>query len=284
VTENEGIGDVEYITYPQGADRELLESFRQRASDERRRRFREEHEQFLSNAQRREQGLRALVDLLPLNPDEVEEAIAEQRDAAHDLARRAEPPPVEPPSGHNPARYAPYDGTWSAIAHDGVVAPPTLYGPSATGGLISASMGTVIAGSSTAITSVGFWHYAQHDAVLHVSASAQTWAFFLTYAFLYGAVDNYAALRLYIEEHAENLNIYQAITGIYSGKGILEFDPDEINEYVNVALALPVRANTWYSIWVDAKQACRAVGYAGASSDCRPIVGPVAYIDDIPIP
>jgi|SRR2546421_1951409 len=267
--------------FPSGFDQQALEKLQQSGVAERDRRFRAAHQDFLEKAKREEQGLSLITGSLGMKSQNVEHAMAAKRKETQALVRQAQPTPFKPPKGHNPVRYAPFDSPYSAIDCGGIT-ECTLRGPNTETGEIGADLDSFNAGGASAVASVGFWYYSQQEGTLYITAQAWIWGVGHIFSGLFGYASAYCGLRAYIEEYTDSgLNVYTSITDIYNNSSALAFDITNF-DWVSrtVSIAVPTRANTWYTIWTDDVQSVYASGIADAVSNFDMYVGPVAYFTE----
>jgi len=270
------VTDNEQTRYPRGADQQLLESEHRRAIEEHERRFREDHEAFLRNSELKAQALNPVIDLLGATREEVESAVAEQYRANRDLVRRIQLPPFEPPTGHNPTRYPPYDFSWSGINCGGIDACQ-LYGPNAATGEVGADLFTSTAGGASSGAYVGDWFYSQSEDTW--AASVQAYVYGVGYiAAAFGYASAYAGLQLFIRDHSTG-DVYVTTTDIYNKSAdVFGFDVTQFNGQTYTAFrSIPVHANAWYEVWGGAVQHAYAGGAAAdALSSFGMWISPIA--------
>jgi hypothetical protein len=265
---------LDYIAFPKGFDRRLIEQLLPKALSERERRFNEANEALRKQSEAHAQYLDPSLD-----PKELQRKLAEERKKLTEQFRDRKPPPFQPFRAHNPAYYAPFDATFSAT-DDGTVG--SLHGPDATTGEVGANL-IDESGPTSSVVSVGVWHYAQAESTLYVTIQASVFGQAFTWApFDVSSAFAYAGLRVYIEQfNLESLGLERVITattdiyesgflGAYS-RGINDWD----NRTVTIAIP-PVASDSLYLIWADAVQQI-STNIGGALSDFIMHIGPISH-------
>ena len=263
--------------FPQGADHEMLRSFQRRSALDRERQFMDEHDSYIRKAKQAEQGLTPIADLSGIKRDEAAKVLVERRKQMQEFLRQQVPTSVEPLTGHNPAKYAPYPLTWSAINCGGITYC-TLRGPNGSSGEEGADLAIFNGGGASSVASVGFWYYAQEAGTLYISVQALVWGWGYVFSGLFGYANAYCGLRAYVEQYSSPFKVYTATTGIYDNGGVLVVDATNFNWVTRSAsLAVPLVPQTWYAIWADDVQHAYAGGLADSVSNFDFYVGPIYY-------
>lgn len=265
--------------FPKGFDLETLKQMQNQGAALRQQRFNEAHKNHLEQAALKAQGLTAVVEQFGAKSDVVEKAAAERRQAMQNQLLTAKPTPFKPVQGHNPARYAPFDFSWDSINCGGITAC-SLYGPNAETGEAGADLAIFNGGGSSAEVCNGFWYYSQHEGTLYVDVQAWVWGRGYIFSGLFGYAQAYAGLSTYVEEYVDGVQTgyHKNRADIYNHSGILAFDITTFDWVVkNVAISVPVRANTWYAIWGCLEQNAYAGGIADAVSNFDMYLAPVVY-------
>jgi hypothetical protein len=263
------------ITFPEGANQSLLRQRSKKALAERERRHKQAHQSLLHR-------VKLLAKHQPgLNRKDVKNALAEQRRLLQRLYPREEPPPFKPLKGHNPARFVPFDMAWSSLEPAG---SGTLVGPDTATGLIGAHLELEEGGAVSAISSVGFWHFAPIAATLYITVQASVTGRAWT---LSG--ETYAGLQVYVEEYSPDLPVFAAKTDLFRSSvsaagGIIGEDfpvvvlvrsASGFESWTSrtVSIAVPLRPDTWYAIWADAVHYVGGIGV----SDFDMVAGPITF-------
>lgn len=269
------------------ADVKVLRSLKRRFLAERKRRLAQEHKNFLQAASL---SAKALATIKKSDRVELVRKWELTRRTTRNLAAQARRPAFRPLSGHNPARYAPFDFTLSGSEGQGSV---TFYGPSASSGEIGAIVNGRERGGASAFVSVALWYYAGAGArpllspgTLLLSAQATvggaaevgsyvgTLPTTSTNPDTFGTLSfgmAYAGLKAYV------VSAYGLQTGTADITGGTMSAPGQTTfmnwEARTVMVATPLKPETWYLIIVEA--VISAANWA--SADFRMFVGPVAY-------
>jgi len=267
------------ISYPPSADKKLLKPFEKQHREERVRRFKKEHETFISNAKKSAKSAETLLQHLGIsheNRGQIEKYLKEISDKRRRSKRPR--PSVKALQSHNIARYAPFDFPilhhyWSgACAYN-------LNGPDARTGAIGAGNATYAGGGITTQSGVGFWYWASRQLTLQVTAQVSAYAQGEVVA-LFGYVQSYIGLRASIIQWTNPRAQASADMPIYDRSGVITFDmrPGQGGEIFTAPVAMPVLAGNWYYILVESIQ--RAYSVVGITeSTFYGGVGPVIFAE-----
>jgi hypothetical protein len=264
------------VVFPPYSDVKFLKSLHKKATQEREKKAREDHQAFLRDSRMKERAMAPLVKQLGLSRDDMERTFDEERKQQQALAK-AKPPPPPVITGHNPVRFAPFDMPWSYASWGGI-SVAFLRGPNAASGEIGADMGIFNGGGASTVASVGFWYYGQQEGTLYITTQALVWGRAYIFAGLFGYASAYAGLRVYVERYSADFTTFSGTTDIYNNAGFFTLDIRSFDWVTRTAsVVIPVRANTWYAIWTDAVQSAYAGGLADSVSNFDMYVGPVSY-------
>ena len=263
------------LRYPPGADRSALEAGHARTIEELERRFTAASEDSQRDWELKARTLEASLTLLGGGPPQADEAVAAQFAAARDYVRGIRPTRSRPPAGHNPARYPPYDFSWTGVSNGGI-GTLSIYGPDKSSGEIGADLWSSTAGAGSTGVYVGDWFYSQSEDTWSVLVQASISGVGAVGA-AFGYAEAYAGLELFVRDHGSGAT-YSAVTDVYnkSADGF-GFDVTRFNKYVATVTSVPVHANTWYEVWAGAVQNVYAAGLvADAVSNYAMWVSPIA--------
>jgi hypothetical protein len=263
------------VTYPAGADRKLLKTAHARTIKELEKRFAAAHKTFLRNSGLKARAIDKSMALLNVDRDQVKRAVGKQFASNFADARKTGRPPKRPLlRGHNPARYAPYDFSWSGRNCGGIAICKT-YGPNASDGEVGLDLGIIEEGGAAGGAYVGDWFFSQTEDTWNVSVQANVWGIGLVEA-AFGYASAYAGLQLFVREDPSG-ETFVITTDIYnkSADGF-GFDWTNVDAYYSAQLDVPVRANTWYEVWGGAVQHAYAGGVAaGAVTNFDMFIAPI---------
>jgi hypothetical protein len=142
------------VRYPAGADRKLLKSAHARTIKELETRFAATHKTFLRHSELKARTLDKSMALLDVDRDQVKRAVGKQFASNFAYVRKTRRPPKRPLRGHNPARTAPYDFSWSGKNCGGIDICRT-YGPNQATGEVGLDFHIIEAGGASGGAYVG---------------------------------------------------------------------------------------------------------------------------------
>jgi hypothetical protein len=260
MTEHEG------VNYPDGADRGILESGHARTLEELDRRFAAQRDEFRSNSEQKANVLNGALDALGLSREQIERAFTDRAAAIRDQIRSIQLSPEIPPSGHNPARYPPYDFHWSGTDHflaagDGYIGPDRATGK--VGAKLIAST-TPLAGAITTDVYVGDWFYSQSETTWNVAVQAHVTGVGHVRA-AGGLSSAYAGLRLFVRDHSTG-KVWETHTDIYSNSVDYFFGYDRTDFHGKIVSAAEVA-----DLDVPPPQHCHAPRVSGLDHEIRKV-------------
>jgi len=263
------------VRYPAGADRKLLKSAHARTIKELETRFAAAHKTFLRGSELKARTIDKSMALLDVDRDQVKRAVEKQFASNFAFVRKSRRPPKRPLRGHNPARYAPYDFSWSG-KNCGGIAICSTYGPNQATGSVGHDLGTIEAGEAAGGAYVGDWFFSQSEDIWSVSVQARVWGIGLVEA-AFGYANAYAGLQLFVRDDSTDETFVQT-SDIYNNSADgFGFDFTNVDAYYSAQLYIPVHANTWYEVWGGAVQHAYAGGaVAGAASNFDIFIGPIS--------
>jgi hypothetical protein len=266
------------VRYPAGADRKLLKSAHARTIKELETRFAATHKTFLRHSELTARTLDKSMALLDVDRDQVKRAVGKQFASNFAYVRKTRPPPKRPVRGHNPARYAPYDFSWSG-KNCGGIAICSTYGPNQATGEVGLDFHLIEAGEGKGASGgayVGDWFFSPSEDTWGMWVAANVWGRAAVGA-AFGYANAYAGLQVFVRDDSTD-ETFVATSDIYNnsvhGFG---FDIKNVDDlYVTAGLSIPVHANTWYEVWGGAVQHAYASGaVAGATSRFDMFIGPI---------
>jgi hypothetical protein len=215
------------------------------------------------------------VDRDDVDRDQVKRAVGKQFASNFAYVRKTgRPPKRRPLRGHNPARYAPYDFSWSGRNCGGIAICSTR-GPNQATGEVGLDLGTIEAGGAAGGAYVGDWFFSQSEDIWSVSVQASVWGIGLVEA-AFGYANAYAGLQLFVRDDSTDETFVQTSDIYNKSADGFGFDWTNVDAYYSAGTVIAVHANTWYEVWGGAVQHAYAGGVAaGAVTNFDMFIGPI---------
>ena len=263
---------------PPGIDKAALRAFHKKALSELTRDAKAYHAANVQLGRELTKSATRATRLLKISSKDARATLGAHLESTMHKEIRKTPPKLSPPTGHNPARYAPYSFPWSHMEAGGI-GYASFYPVSAQSGTVGADLVEVIGGAGSAASALGFWYQAQHSGNLFVNAQISISGAAEVQA-LPGYARSNSRVKVFVQQYqpwyswSAESSIWDRSAYVLGGDIVRN-----LRGLYSASVTVPVAAGRLYCIWGALYQNVVVGGIGSATSNFRGWVAPITYIE-----